>query len=385
MGNKPPVGYGRRQLHGTYQTLSFSRPILDYFRQVKLPFVYLLLLLVGCATQPNDVIVVWDNDRAIAVRIRHNLIGSPLVPDSLKVRISTETESVLGTSEEEDGRIVFTPVVPFTGGLSYLIRYGHHDIATFNVPFDTTYSDPELLGIYPSSDTVPENLLKMYFTFSEPMMEGKSASQVFVIRNETDTLRNVFLDLTPELWNAESTVLTLWIDPGRVKRDLIPNKMLGKPIEQSSNYKVVVERHWRSQQGARTKKDYLKLVHVGKRDDEMPSVDKWRIRAPKSETFDTLYVEFNESIDFKLMTDAIHVIDSERRLLDCVKLPGRHEKMLLIVPITNWKQGIYSLMVEPRLEDLAGNNLTRLFDRDLLQEPGEPGDVGSREISFSIN
>ena len=40
-----------------------------------------------------------------------------------------------------------------------------------------------------------------------------------------------FLDLQPELWNAEGTVLTLWLDPGRIKRDLIPNKELGIPLK----------------------------------------------------------------------------------------------------------------------------------------------------------
>ena len=60
--------------------------------------------------------------------------------------------------------------------------------------------------------------------FSQPMQEGVSAEHICLVKGEKDTLKNVFLDLQPELWNHDRTMLTLWLDPGRIKRDLQPNR-----------------------------------------------------------------------------------------------------------------------------------------------------------------
>ena len=57
------------------------------------------------------------------------------------------------------------------------------------------------------------------------MQEGHSLENILLIRNEKDTIRDAFLDLQPELWNKEGTVLTLWFDPGKdQKRSCSPMK-----------------------------------------------------------------------------------------------------------------------------------------------------------------
>ena len=63
------------------------------------------------------------------------------------------------------------------------------------------------------------------------MQEGQALENITVIKNGKDTIPSIFLDLQPELWNKERTILTLWLDPGRIKRDLQPNKKLGLPLE----------------------------------------------------------------------------------------------------------------------------------------------------------
>ena len=77
---------------------------------------------------------------------------------------------------------------------------------------------------------MPENLLKIYLRFSHPMREGQSDKYISLIKNGKDTLPDVFLNLQPELWNEDRTVLTVWLDPGRIKRDLQPNLKLGNPL-----------------------------------------------------------------------------------------------------------------------------------------------------------
>jgi hypothetical protein len=50
-------------------------------------------------------------------------------------------------------------------------------------------------------------------------------------------------------------------------------------------------------------------------------------------------------------------------------------KVLLFTPVANWRPGRYILEIESRLEDLAGNNMNRLFDEDLTQKKSGPKDV----------
>jgi hypothetical protein len=47
------------------------------------------------------------------------------------------------------------------------------------------------------------------------------------------------------------------------------------------------------------------------------------------------------------------------------------ESILYFVPPVAWKRGTYILETESRLEDMAGNNLNRLFDVDLATSPQE--------------
>ena len=116
--------------------------------------------------------------------------------------------------------------------------------------------------MFPSTDTVPANLLKMYFQFSEPMKQLRSERFVFLLDERGDTLREVFQSLHPELWNKQGDRLTLWIDPGRVKRDLIRNQKLGAPFEIGKKYKLIVSNRWQSLSGNALYTSFEKIVYV---------------------------------------------------------------------------------------------------------------------------
>ena len=40
----------------------------------------------------------------------------------------------------------------------------------------------------------------------------------------------VVLPLDTDLWDAERTRYTVILDPGRVKRDILPNRRMGRPL-----------------------------------------------------------------------------------------------------------------------------------------------------------
>ena len=80
---------------------------------------------------------------------------------------------ILGTFTSEKGIYTFTPVVAFTFGETYDVNKNDKHIGSFTLDKLSIGAAPELIAIYPSSDTVPQNLLKMYFVFSEPMQHSK--------------------------------------------------------------------------------------------------------------------------------------------------------------------------------------------------------------------
>ena len=58
------------------------------------------------------------------------------------------------------------------------------------------------------------------------------------------------------------------------------------------------------------------------------------------------------------------------------------ERSWRFAPDGAWDVGRYSLIVDPLLEDLAGNSLIRVFDRDLTRAEDAPVNTGRHAIEF---
>ena len=67
------------------------------------------------------------------------------------------------------------------------------------------------------------------------MSEGFAARGVQVLRADSgQPLQGVFLTMDPELWDPERRRLTLLLDPGRIKRGLVPNLEAGYPLNEGN-------------------------------------------------------------------------------------------------------------------------------------------------------
>ena len=320
--------------------------------------------------QPTDerssVTVVSKNGKAVAVAIRGSFVKDEGISMQLKVQLIKPGERlpVLGNFRKEGNEVIFEPVVPLTKGLRYEILLNDTLLSEIEVPLGDSGS-PALLSIYPSQDTLPENLLKMYFEFSEPMVEGSSLQHLTLIRNDRDTMRGTFLDLQPELWNSDGTVLTLWLDPGRIKRDLIPNKELGNPLKQGERYALHVNKSWQSKNGVPLTKNHSKTFVTINRDEESPDPVMWKVSVPSSNNKQSLEIQFQQPLDYSLVKECITILNSNGDVVSGKVLIADEEKTLRFVPDDPWTKGTFALRIESRLEDLAGNNLNRPFDRDV--------------------
>ncbi|HZI25225.1 MAG TPA: hypothetical protein VFD46_09120 [Chryseolinea sp.] len=318
------------------------------------------------AEEHTSVTVVSKNGKAVAVVIRGSFIKHESISTLLKVQLIKPGERlpVLGDFRKEGNEVIFEPVVPLTKGLTYEVLLNDSLLSEIEIPVSDSAS-PELLSIYPSQDTLPENLLKMYFEFSEPMVEGSSTSHLSLIRNDRDTMHGTFLDLQPELWNAEGTVLTLWLDPGRIKRGLIPNEKLGLPLKAAERYTLHLNKLWKSKNGVPLAKNYSKTFVVVGRDDDFPDLATWKLLTPSLNEKEALEIKFPQSLDYFLVTECITIRKSNGDIVTGKIEMADEERILRFVPDQPWTKGSFALKVESRLEDLAGNNLNHPFDREV--------------------
>ncbi|GAB3327924.1 hypothetical protein GCM10027299_29210 [Larkinella ripae] len=341
------------------------------------------------APETTDITLRWSNERATGLLIPKSRTGTfptdslPRLLEIRRVDDSSKT-AILGTYRPLTDAILFEPLIPFTRGLSYEVWLRGEPLGGFSVPVADSRQTPELLAIFPSSDSLPDNLLKIYLRFSRPMREGQSLRYVALLKNGTDTVQGAFLDLQPELWNSDRRVLTLWLDPGRIKRDLQPNKRLGAPLQSGSRYQLVVSEKWPDQQGAVLPKTYTKVFVTVPRDSLSPSPGRWQIKPPRPNGAQALEVVLNEPLDAGLLAETLHIRDEAGKPVAGSWQLADKEKTARFKPAQRWKPGRYVLRIEARLEDLAGNNLNRPFDRDVTQKTATVTTDRFFERSFRI-
>ena len=182
------------------------------------------ILLAGCRREErkDEITVLWDDVNAVGIVIPIRLLDA-VDKNSLRNQFTIKVDGnfnqpVLGEWIIDNNQLIFHPLVPFTSGIKYEVFRVQQPIGTFVIE-EKEGNPPEITAIYPTNDTLPENLLKMYFEFSHQMSEGAAIRNISVLyKNTGDTIAGTFLDLQPELWNEDNTLLTLWLDPGRIKR-----------------------------------------------------------------------------------------------------------------------------------------------------------------------
>ncbi len=211
------------------------------------------------------------------------------------------------------------------------------------------------------------------------MRTGQSLEHIFLLDRKGDTMRNVFLNLQPELWDTSGNVLTLWLDPGRIKHGLVLNKKLGNPLTQHAHYKLVVSTTWKDTEGLNLAKTYTKSFIVGAADHDVPDIQKWTLSRPTLGTTNPLRVDTKEPMDHLLLAESLSIVDSNNEVIEGNVLIKK-DRIWEFTPIKAWHSGNYYLEAKARLEDLAANNLNRVFDRDIRKEKGRNEGVMRREF-----
>lgn len=291
---------------------------------------------------------------------------------------------ILGTYTYSASEIRFRPLLPFRENIPYLAVFQDSILFPFHLNPATDRNPPDLLAIYPGADTVPANLLKIYLHFSEPMREGEAYDRVHLLDARGNKIGEPFVRLQPELWDETRQRITLWLDPGRVKRALGSRETYGAVLEPGVHIQIAVDSAWKNADGYPLNQPTSKQVYISTADRERPHPQKWNLSVPAVGTKGALQIAFGESMDQALALRSIEVIAAEdKRVKGTVSL-GANESTWQLTPHDFWQAGTYQIRVASILEDLAGNNLNRLFDRDLSVETEAPSEQEYYWIEFEI-
>ena len=284
----------------------------------------------------------------------------------------------------------FVPRFPFADGVSYSVLVessgdaGDAEVWEIRRPLPDAVSTTEVVAIYPTAAELPVNLLRVYVHFSAPMSEGWAARAIRVSCEDTgETLEDVFLPPEPELWDPDRKRLTMLLDPGRIKRGLVPNLEFGYPLVEGTTVRITVDTDFRDAAGQPLRAGAERSYSIGPALRARIDPTAWRLTAPAAGSRAPLLVEFDRPLDHGLLQHTLAVRDDAGRNVGGAGEIGKGERSWNFTPAVPWEAGEYQLVVEPRLEDVAGNSPTRVFDRDVTKAEDAPGEQGAVTVGFS--
>ena len=298
--------------------------------------------------------------------------------------VNSGIPSILGKLSLDGNRLVFKPIFPFRSNTPYNVVFKGEKAYSFEIS-ELDLPQPELINISPSSKVIPANQLKIYLFFSAPMREGFAYKYVKIKDESGEYIENPFVQLQPELWDETHTRLTLWLDPGRIKRGLASNEKYGEILKPNQKITIEVNQAWHQINGSSLKKAVSKAYRVGEHDWHSPIPSEWDFRPPTTGNQAPVFIEFGESMDRALLIRCFSVLDENDYEIAGTKLFLSEEKGWSFIPNENWKPGNYRVKIDAFLEDLAGNNLNRPFDRDLSTEQAVPIEKDYFYLPFTID
>jgi len=280
--------------------------------------------------------------------------------------------------------LCFVPRFSFLDGTTYTVLVGGLTVAALERRRPDGPAMAEVVAIHPTAAEVPRNLLRLYVHFSAPMSEGYAAGHVRLVDEAGTAMVGALLPSEYELWDQARRRLTVLLDPARIKRGLTGHRSSGYPLRPGAPFRLVVDDGFCDAQGRRLRVGAERRYDVGEDERRRVEPGDWTVTVPSSATSDPLVVAFSGPLDHGLLQRCLQVVDPDGRPVRGRPEAGPEDRSWQLVPQQRWGPGSYRLIVDPVLEDLAGNSVDRVFDRDLSRPADNPGDGQRVAVTFRL-
>ncbi len=311
------------------------------------------------------------------------------------VLTDVDVPPLLGSCSVEGAVVRFTPQFDLEPGirlrgvlrLSKLPGFGP-DARTHTAP----HRVPDMLlmpstlvqAVYPSADVLPENLLKFYIHFTAPMSRGRVYEHIRLLRENGQPVELPFLELDEELWSPDMKRLTLFIDPGRIKREVKPLEEIGPSLEAGKRFVLEVDQSVKDARGLPLKASFRKHFSVGTPDREAIDPRLWQIHSPVSGGRQPLTVHFGKPMDHALAQRAITVLAPDGNVVEGTVMLTDRERVWQFTPEVAWAGGGYRIRILTTIEDLSGNNIGKPFEVDVFNAVARRVTHSTVELKFLI-
>ena len=315
----------------------------------------------------------------------------------LQVRVAgaaADRPAVTGKYVVTSTAVEFAPRFPLDAGLPYAVTFDPSKlpdpraetavVRTVSLPKVDKAPSTTVTRILPTSEVIPENHLRMYVEFSAPMSRMSGVPFIRLIDDRGEVVPEVFLPLEADFWSPDATRYTVFFDPGRVKRGILPNEQMGRALVVGRTYAVEIDAQWKDADGLPLAKPYRQAFRVGPADERPVTPLSWTLTLPRAETRDPFIIAFPESLDHGLLQRAIGVSRRDGGpIAGAIRIdPG--ETRWNFTPDDSWTRGAYTVVVLSILEDLAGNSVGRLFEVDVFDKVDARPQPGQTKLPFEI-
>ncbi len=264
----------------------------------------------------------------------------------------------------------FVPAAHFLKGATYRveIRFKNGTGTSLELTLDGDAASTPSVSLSPAARRIPENTLKLYLDFSEPMEQGVFLERIALVRADGREVRGAFRET--ELWSPDGRRLTVMLHPGRQKTGVNLNVEEGPVLTAGKRYGLIVSEHWRSTQGVPLGKAANFALEAVPADHEQPDPTRWKVELPSSGTREALVLTTDELFEPQILNRSIRVqgIPGE----SSARVEGEACVQWRFTPAHPWKAGEVLLCLDPWLEDLAGNSIQKPFEVDLSNPAPQP-------------
>ncbi len=285
----------------------------------------------------------------------------------LDLRLVTDGKAgpaMLGSYERAGLKLLFVPRFPLQHEKTYqaraLIAGMAVETVTYTVPARAPAPPAEVIAVWPTDDKLPANQLRFYIQFSRPMRGGEDIFRQICLEG-ADGKKIADPWLGDELWNEDGTLLTLYIHPGRIKWGVLLRLLLGPVFEPDREYTLVVKADMLDAEDRKLAKEYRKKFRTTAEDRTRIDLSTWKIEPPAAGV-GAVRLTFPKALDHRGLASYVKVVDAAGKAVAGKVEVGRDGRSWQFVPAAAWTNQDYSIAVDPRLEDVAGNSPVQPFD-----------------------
>ena len=338
---------------------------------------------------PSDVVasVVGRRDagRLLQSIFRVRVVGAGAPDDE-------DLPDVVGQYEIVENEVRFIPHFPFDSGIRLRADFDPRPLGQpeltevitleFSLPRPMSAVHTEVKHVFPSSDSLPENLLRFYVCFSNPMRRGRSEEQIALLGPDRLPAPDTLYRAPVELWDRSMRHLTILVDPGRLKRGVGPNRKLGPPLKASETYTLAIGSGMTDFSGRPLGKSFYKSFQVTEAVREPIAVEHWKIFPPAKKSLQPVVLLFPKPLDWGMLWHAITITSEGDQPLSGRLAIDEGETRWSFTPTTPWAARPHYVRIASELEDVCGNNLRAAFDTPLRSASDLVNEVTNRSILF---